>query len=525
MSTLKIAVNTSRLIQNIGSVFSGNSKVLSELLQNARRAGATKIAVKELDASTLIISDDGSGIADMQKLLTLADSGWDEAIQSSEHPYGMGFFSALFSAKKVVVKSREKMITVYADGNLLDQDIELKNSDVAKGTVVELYGHSIPNVNNVIYDICRGFSVDVVYQKADPLAEPSAIPMPDRFVASEFVDFSCGKIKLSLENNGWNAYLQGFKVASSGLYNDRNRSIIHLDSSIFQARMPDRDQLINKDDEHARINQAVRDLQYQKLNEIKSANQTDIFAYRGLIEDQGFLEIFNDIPALPCKYFEVVSGAPEKYQDSFQGTETSVYKSNDGALYISQNDVRDGFYLAHQPSDDNEVHPYAMALQTAIYQKTIPFLAKPLDKNHWFYSLCKQAPDMDDLDNNQTFISVQYTVNKTGKWWGANICLVDNYTITIPSWGLEVTVDDDPLAIGCDDDGIDCEGSGFIIPSKTTAPMYLSRFKLGISMITTQMKGVVLMTLPVWMGFLLYCMAMTLQMFYKICYQTAMEQF
>jgi hypothetical protein len=466
MSTLKIAVNASRLIQNIGSVFSGNHKVLSELLQNARRAGATKIVVKEVDATTLVISDNGSGIKDMQKLLTLAESGWDEATQELEHPYGMGFFSALFSAKEVVVKSCGKQITVHADGNLLDQKIDLEEGGVFQGTVVELRGHTIPNLENAIYGICRGFSVEVTYQKAG-LDEVLTIPMPDQLDSDVFVDFACGQIKLSMDNVGWIAYLQGFKVASSGpSYNDHSWSTIHLDSASFKARMPDRDQLINKDVEHKRINQAVKQMQRQKLEAIKAANPTDVFAHRTLIVEQGFLDIFNDIPVLPCNYFEVISGTPEKYQDSFQGTQTSSYKAKGDVLFLSKDDVQAGFYLACQPSEDNESNPYAMALQMAVHQKSIPFLARPLDKNHWFYSLCKEAPDMDDLDQNQSFITVEYTANKTGQWWGTTISLVDHYTIKIPSWGLEVVVDNDPLAIGCDECGVDCAQSGFIIPSK-----------------------------------------------------------
>ena len=75
-------------------------------------------------------------------------------------------------------------------------------------------------------------------------------------------------------------------------------------------------------------------------------------------------------------------------------------------------------------------------------------------------------PDMNDLDENQSFITVEYTANKTGQWWGTTISLVDHYAIKIPSWGLEVIVDNDPLAIGGDENGVDCAQSGFIIPSK-----------------------------------------------------------
>ena len=111
MSSLKIEVNQNRLIQNIGSVFSDNTKVISELLQNSRRAGATRIDVVRGEGF-ISVSDNGSGIKSFQDLLTLAQSNWDESVMDEDAPYGMGFFSALFAAERVVVQSQGKEIEV-----------------------------------------------------------------------------------------------------------------------------------------------------------------------------------------------------------------------------------------------------------------------------------------------------------------------------------------------------------------------------------------------------------------------------
>ena len=67
-----------------------------ELLQNARRAGATRVSVdtEPLGGATRVtITDDGAGIADPHILLTFGDSDWQTGIVEAEDPAGMGLLS------------------------------------------------------------------------------------------------------------------------------------------------------------------------------------------------------------------------------------------------------------------------------------------------------------------------------------------------------------------------------------------------------------------------------------------------
>jgi hypothetical protein len=66
---------------------------LNELLQNARRAGATTVKMTLSDDRLLTLEDDGTGIAQPQTLLTLGESDWSEETQQQEDPAGMGVFS------------------------------------------------------------------------------------------------------------------------------------------------------------------------------------------------------------------------------------------------------------------------------------------------------------------------------------------------------------------------------------------------------------------------------------------------
>lgn len=85
------------LISKVSRLYNGTiSDVLHELFQNGRRAGAKAIyvAVYNLpEGPALSIYDDGRGIDDPAKLLTLGDSGWKADILDREDPAGMGVFS------------------------------------------------------------------------------------------------------------------------------------------------------------------------------------------------------------------------------------------------------------------------------------------------------------------------------------------------------------------------------------------------------------------------------------------------
>ncbi len=76
-----------------------------ELIQNARRSGATHIDVRQSDnGKNIVFSDNGCGIEDPQSLLALGASGWDEDTLEAEDPAGIGVFA--LSPFGAVIRSR-----------------------------------------------------------------------------------------------------------------------------------------------------------------------------------------------------------------------------------------------------------------------------------------------------------------------------------------------------------------------------------------------------------------------------------
>ena len=82
-------------IAKVMQFFDGTlAQTLHEILQNARRSGATPVTITHDRAGGRItVSDDGRGIGDPAALLAFGRSGWPQDLRGAEHPAGMGIFS------------------------------------------------------------------------------------------------------------------------------------------------------------------------------------------------------------------------------------------------------------------------------------------------------------------------------------------------------------------------------------------------------------------------------------------------
>ncbi|PZU06037.1 ATP-binding protein [Sphingomonas sp.] len=144
-STIRPAVGQT-LISKVSRLYNGTvADVLHELFQNARRAGAKGIhvAVYNLpEGPALSVYDDGRGINDPVKLLTLGDSGWNADILDREDPAGMGVFS--LAGRDVRVRSwspdagRGWAIHIPADGWEGAVPLAIEPCGIVRGTEFQI---------------------------------------------------------------------------------------------------------------------------------------------------------------------------------------------------------------------------------------------------------------------------------------------------------------------------------------------------------------------------------------------------
>jgi len=113
MEVIRAQVNE-RLLSKAGRLFTGavEGRII-EILQNARRAGATEVHIINSNGQ-VTVRDNGRGIADFAALLDLGRSGWDDPTEYAEDPAGVGVFC--LAPREVCITSGGKQAVVKGKG-------------------------------------------------------------------------------------------------------------------------------------------------------------------------------------------------------------------------------------------------------------------------------------------------------------------------------------------------------------------------------------------------------------------------
>jgi len=210
MRTIALKTNQHRLIANLRHAFTPRS-MLGELLQNARRAKAKRIDVT-VDGDTLTIGDDGCGIADLQTLIFIAESGWDEPTKSRENAFGLGVLSTLYFSKTLSVHSGEQAFEAETAAIINGDAITVQSKPSRVGTEIRLTGVQSPEpsmrlrvwVVKELERLCQAFPV-AVFCNGVEIARPFA----DKTLPWRKTKMGKVLIDLKASPRQWCAFLQG----------------------------------------------------------------------------------------------------------------------------------------------------------------------------------------------------------------------------------------------------------------------------------------------------------------------------
>lgn len=177
MKTLHARVSP-RLLQNSPLLFNQSPKgLLLELLQNCRRARATKIEIQTSEENPqktqVRVSDNGIGIEDPDHLLHLGHTGWEETLQNTESPAGMGFFSLCHLSEGVRVHSRNWELQIPQNafqGKVACRPLE---APPRQGTLLDF---SLPlaskNIHQILTEVGEHFAVPLQLNGVDLPQKP-----------------------------------------------------------------------------------------------------------------------------------------------------------------------------------------------------------------------------------------------------------------------------------------------------------------------------------------------------------------
>ncbi|MCC6504887.1 MAG: ATP-binding protein, partial [Aquimonas sp.] len=304
IAEVAVAADASSVLRLMAATFSNANKAVLELVQNGRRAGASRIEIITTE-NTLTVVDDGSGIDDFGNLLAIAKSGWNEAIQKDESPYGAGFLSALFAAEHLSVSSRGKTMRGKT-ADIIERlacPIEPDPQAPKKDTSVTLQQTvSALKVSDMEFFL-RGFPIPVLINGNEIRR--------DHADEGNFDDTPIGKIRLALNSQNWVAYLQGMRIASFDTYRDQDRTVVHLDPTRFKGRMPDRDQLIEHEHQVKVIQSEMQALARRQLLQLRENMPADEFAQlTTMFNNWRAWDLLNAVDVLPHSVFSQYEDLP-----------------------------------------------------------------------------------------------------------------------------------------------------------------------------------------------------------------------
>lgn len=312
---VQLQVDDRGLIKHMRFAFTRPSTVLSELMQNARRAGATAVDITyDREARKLTVSDDGCGVGDFQNLLHAARSGWDEKVKAEESPYGLGALASLYAAEHVRIESNGEYLDASC-ADLLDfkaAHIGRLDEQKVQGTTVTLTGITLDNLESDARCFAQGYAIPVRLNGVE-LPRPHA-----RDGGRHFIDTPIGAMAITgleegtLGTDEIVVYLQGHRVYSGGFPSRATPNVIHLDATQFFGRLPDRDCLVDQLAAIERVNQEIALRWRARLEEVKTEMSGCGFVqnrYRDLRAWKA-LDLLNDIPWLPTLVAHRVATSP-----------------------------------------------------------------------------------------------------------------------------------------------------------------------------------------------------------------------
>ncbi len=384
--------------------FTDSTKVLLELMQNARRAGSPTVEIVwEPATQSLTVIDDGAGIDDFATLLTLAKSGWDSKMASEERAFGAGFWSAVHGCKRLHVESKGRGFIADTADILAFKQIPIYRCDQQRTVIRMLDLHRPMDNQSVFESAARGFPIPVLLNGQE-LARPDALD-------DAFESTSIGRVRLGTAPlAGITLYLQGFRVgesAGASRFNDDAPAVVHLDSTQFRARAPDRDCLVDGAHVPALVQKTVFGLWTRYYEALKAQGNTSALVEdAALLRRLGCLHLINDIPMIPDEFLERVQ--IEWFCDSDFGRDrpfTRALRREDAeqavllhvravpAVAGTLEPIRWGDELDFDLADFNLVQ--YLALHNAVV------VSDGLDPGHWVYSLpnlIKERPSLESVE-------------------------------------------------------------------------------------------------------------------------------
>lgn len=329
----------------------------------------------------------------------------------------------MFTCRHLTVVSKSGQISVDTEEVLSFEPVTVNPvSDWDGLTVISMAGVDIDaeKLAETLKKLAKGFPIPVsINGKA--LGRPHALDSGVDFTKSEI-----GLIHLANRCDPKNpakdfeVYLQGLPIFRSNRFCFGDH-VIHLDSSKFFARLPDRDKLVDESEVAIQIQEALKAKAEKWLYAEKQRLPSGTFVeYFETLKHWGLLALLNDVDVVPVDAFQIIESYPVCDTDIYGCFEErpkapltrAEVENRQVELVICDGDIR---------SDGAARLMFAWMRGSYLYQDN-------LDEGHWL------QPYVRDLDSEALAIECAnesaYVVFN-GSWVNIGVQFCDSYRIKI----------------------------------------------------------------------------------------------
>jgi hypothetical protein len=297
----------------------------------------------------------------------------------------------------------------------------------------------LKNVQDTLTRLSRGFPIpvslnDVFFER--PYALDSGLRFRESEIGTVYLN---GVDKPEGSCSHFIVYLQGLPIYRSSTYLEHDLHVIHLDSSRFYARLPDRDKLIDEADVVNFIKSILSKEIEKSLVLLKAEIPAEEFVlFYEIMKQWGLLSLLNDVPVVPVQALHEFDDYPNCDENAYGTFVSNIAKP----MTRSEVEAREVVDIDEDISDQGAAHHmFARERNALIYQGG-------LDSGHWLHSMIRC---LNDDEVTIELVNETHAAYFQGEWVSVSVRFCDAYRIKIGSDEVEIT--DDAIYQGEENNG------------------------------------------------------------------------
>ena len=318
------------------------------------------------------------------------------------------------------------------------------------GTTTIRLGGFKPDAGQVasrLAELAKGFPFQVIFN-GQALQRPWALDSGRAFIETDI-----GKVCLNGFGAGedWTRSVEELQICLQGLPVYRTQgywrgnssmvNIVHLDSRLFHARLPDRDKLIDAEEVVMQVQKTVKQAVAEKILALKDTLTPAAFAegYRTLMQ-WGCLGLLNDVPVIPLGVLANIQQYPIK--------EGSSPVNLDRADPVTREDVEGGKVVIAELEDFDSIGAPAWMYA---WHKGMLVYDNPLDEGHWLF---RHRVDFNSQPVQVEILGETHKAHFEGQWVSGEAAFCEKYRLVFGNDAVDIESD----SIYLEDEGL------FVVP-------------------------------------------------------------